>query len=43
VVEEKESGGKQSFLPHGDAMGERAGTSRVTIGSYSEFGNKEAE
>jgi hypothetical protein len=43
VVEEKETDEKQSFLPHGDAMGERAGTSRVTIGSYSEFGNKEAE
>lgn len=43
VVKEKETGEKQSFLPHGDAMGERAGTSSVTIGSYSEFGNKEAE
>lgn len=43
VVEEKETGERQSFLPHGNAMGECAGTSRVTIGSYSEFGGKKAE
>lgn len=43
MVEEKETGKRQSFLPHGNAMGERAGTSRVTIGDYSEFGGKEAD
>jgi hypothetical protein len=41
VVEEKETGERQSFLPHGNAMGERA--SRVTMGSYSEFGGKGAD
>lgn len=42
-VEEKETGERQSFLPHGNAMGECAGTSRVTTGSYSEFGGKGAD
>lgn len=43
VVEKKETGERQSFLPHGNAMGECAGTSRVTSEGYSEFGGKKAE